>query len=399
VKDDIWTSVPGQARRRRFGLAVLSVAVFGIAISALLWGLLAAREDAPTDANAVPRPLGSPPSLSLAHVEDVLPQDGIPAIDEPKFAGVAAIDWLDPQEPVIALEVNGESRAYPLQILTWHEVVNDEIAGVPVVVTFCPLCNTAYAFERPEIDGKVTTFGVSGKLYFSNLLMYDRATGSLWPQALGVAGFGEVRGLELERVPAQIVSWEEFRTNFPDGEVLTRDTGHDRSYGENPYPGYDDVDSRPFLFKGETDGRLAAIERVLGVETDKEIMAFPYFRLQRLAKDGVAVVNTIVGKEFALVMWREGTTSALDKESIAESKDVGATAAFSRVVNERELTFAVEDGSFIDLQTRSRWNLFGRATSGPLEGHRLASLDAHDSFWFDWAAFHPETRVWQGGTE
>jgi hypothetical protein len=132
------------------------------------------------------------------------------------------------------VRLGGETHIYPIQIMTWHEIVNDEVGGVPVSVTFCPLCNTAYAYKRPVIDGKLTTFGTSGKLYNSNLVMYDRATDSYWPQALGKAVIGPATGQSLERIPAQIASWEEATSAFAEAHVLTRDTGFSRPYGDNP---------------------------------------------------------------------------------------------------------------------------------------------------------------------
>lgn len=325
------------------------------------------------------------------------PPDGIPPIDDPKFVAVSEAGFLNAREPVISVVLKGDARAYPLQIMTWHEIANDTVGGMPITVTFCPLCNTAYAFERPKVKGKITSLGTSGLLYNSNLVMYDRATTSLWPQALGQAVIGPLTGTTLERVPSQIVSWEDFRAEFPDGAVLSRDTGFDRRYGSNPYPGYDDIDSRPFLFRGEVDGRLAAMERVLGVEGDGETIAFPYSSLIEASDGGAAAANVAVGGEPMVILWKEGAVSALDATQIASSREVGASAAFSRRVGGRILDFTVEDGALVDKQTSSTWNLFGRATSGPLEGKRLRPADAHDSFWFDWVAFHPETEIWGEG--
>jgi hypothetical protein len=309
---------------------------------------------------------------------------------------VDEVDWLDDREPVIVVEINDDARAYPLQIMTWHEIVNDEVGGTPVSVTFCPLCNTAYAFVRPEVDGEVTTFGTSGKLYNSNLVMYDRATESYWPQAWGQAVMGRLTGTELERVPAQIVSWRDFRSSFPEDLVLSKDTGHDRDYGLNPYPGYDDIDNPPFLFDGEVDGRLTAVERILGVEAGKHVTAFPYFRLKDSARGEWAAVNAYMGDEPVVVLWKAGTVSALDSEDIAESRDVGAAAAFARRMEGRTLTFAVAGSGVVDKETGSIWTLLGKAVEGPLAGEELEAVDAHDSFWFDWAAFHPDTEVWSG---
>jgi hypothetical protein len=334
--------------------------------------------------------------LDRADIADVIPKDGIPALDDPVFEDPSDVRWIAPTEPVIAVEQGGEARAYPLAIMTWHEIVNDTVGGAPVVITFCPLCNTAVAYERPVIEGEATTFGVSGKLIHSNLLMYDRATGSLWPQATGEALVGAEQGRDLKRLPAQIVSWEDFRSAFPSGDVLSRNTGHDRDYGINPYPGYDEIGEAPFLFKGEVDGRLAAVERVLGVESDGESTAFPYFRLRDESVANAAAVNASVGGEPLTVFWRKGTNSALDNPDIAAARDVGSAAGFSRRVGGRTLTFAVRAGRIEDIQTGSEWSLFGRAISGRLKGERLDPLEAIDSFWFDWAAFHPDTEIWSG---
>jgi hypothetical protein len=334
--------------------------------------------------------------LDPADIADVIPKDGIPALDDPVFEDPSGVEWIAPTEPVIAFELNGDARAYPLAIMTWHEIVNDTVGGVPVVITFCPLCNTAVAYERPVIDGQVTTFGVSGKLIHSNLLMYDRATESLWPQATGEALVGSQQGRDLKGLPAQIVSWEDFQSAFPDSDVLSRDTGYERDYGINPYPGYDDVDEAPFLFKGEVDGRLAAVERVLGVESAGAFTAFPYFRLRDQSVANVAAVNASVGGEAVAVFWKKGTNSALGNPDIAAGKDVGSAAGFSRRVGGRTLTFAARAGAIEDIQTGSKWSMFGRALSGRLKGQRLDPLEAIDSFWFDWAAFHPETEIWSG---
>ena len=203
-------------------------------------------------------------------------------------------------------------------------------------------------------------------------------------------------GPRSQSLPAQIVSWEDFQTAFPEGNLLSRDTGYDRDYGLNPYPGYDDVGEAPFLFKGEVDGRLAAVERVLGVESAGSFTAFPYFRLRDQSVANVAAVNASVGGEAVAVFWKKGTNSALGNRDIAAGKDVGSAAGFSRRVGGRTLTFAARAGAIEDIQTGSEWSLFGRALRGRLKGQRLEPLDAIDSFWFDWAAFHPKTEIWLG---
>jgi len=149
------------------------------------------------------------------------PRDGIPSIDDPKFISVSeAADWLAPNEPVIALELNGDVRAYPLQILIWHEIVNDTVGGVPVIVTFCPLCNSAITFDR-RLNGKVFEFGTSGLLRNSDLVMYDRTTESLWQQFTGEGIAGDMAGAQLSFYPSSIISFGDFRAAHPNGKVLS----------------------------------------------------------------------------------------------------------------------------------------------------------------------------------
>ena len=175
------------------------------------------------------------------------PKDGIPALKDPGFVSVSeANQWLKPLEPVILVQVGEDAKAYPIQILIWHEIANDTVDSEPLVVTFCPLCNTAIAFKR-TVNGKVLDFGTTGRLRYSNLIMYDRQTETWWQQATGEAIAGELTGTQLEFYPATIISWEDFKTSYPQGKVLSRETGYLRDYGRNPYLGYDDVNNSPFL--------------------------------------------------------------------------------------------------------------------------------------------------------
>ena len=195
------------------------------------------------------------------------PKDGIPSIDRPQFVEVHDADrWIRPMEPVIMLRIGPDVRAYPVQIVTWHEIINDTVGGVPVVVTFCPLCNTAIAFDR-VIRGQRLEFGTTGRLRYSNLIMYDRQTESWWQQATGEAIAGELTGERLAMRPAPMVAWRDFKKLEPEGRVLSRRTGHDRPYGRNPYVGYDDVRSSPFMYEGPAiPGQLRPLDRVLALE-------------------------------------------------------------------------------------------------------------------------------------
>ena len=319
------------------------------------------------------------------------PKDGIPSIDHPQFITVAEADeWLGDLEPVIYLQVGDDARAYPLQILTWHEIVNDTVGDVPLTVTFCPLCNTAIAFER-TLDGQVLDFGTTGRLRYSNLIMYDRQTETWWQQATGEAIAGEFTGQKLITRPATIIAWGEFKGNFLDGLVLSRETGFRRDYGRNPYAGYDDINRTPFLFEGpQTPGALLPMARVLTLEINGEAVAYPYEVLE-----SAGVVIDMVGGEAIVVFWQPGTASALDSASISEGRDVGAAAAFSREIDGQTLTFSHRDGKIFDEQTGSEWDIFGKAIGGELTGVQLDPAVAINHFWFSWAAFKPETRIYQ----
>jgi hypothetical protein len=245
-------------------------------------------------------------------------KDGIPALDHPRFAPVATTSYLKPQEPVIALTVRGESRAYPLQILTWHEIVNDRVRGVPVTVTFCPLCNTAIVFHR-RVRGRVLDFGTTGNLRNSDLVMYDRQTESWWQQFGGEGVVGRYAGTRLRQLPARIVSWRSFSRAHPHGLVLSRSTGHSRPYGENPYTGYDDVQSPPFFpVKGQRDTRLPPKERVVFVQRGRAAVVVPFSVLARKR-----VVRIEVGGHRLVVRLTGKASSALDSSAISSGRSVG----------------------------------------------------------------------------
>ena len=320
-----------------------------------------------------------------------VPRDGIPPVDKPKFTSQEdANRWLGDQEPVIAFELNGDVRAYPLQILIWHEIVNDVVGGVPVAATFCPLCNTAIVFDR-TVDGVVYDFGTSGKLRNSDLVMWDRQTQSWWQQFTGEAIVGELTGKKLGFLPGPLISWADFKAANPEGIVLSRDTGFSKPYGQNPYGGYDRVDNPPFLFDGDLDGRLAPKDRVVDVAIGDVTAAFPFKILEQ-----ERVVNYNVNNKDLAVFFKSGTVSALDRGSIAKSRDVGATGVFESSLNGQKLTFAVAGDNFVDNETGSIWNILGQAIDGPLSGEQLIPVQHTNIFWFAIAAFRPDTIIFQG---
>ena len=319
------------------------------------------------------------------------PKDGIPAIDQPNFVSIPeANEWLKSMEPVILVEINKEAKAYPLQILTWHEIVNDSLGGVPIIVSFCPLCNTAIVFRR-EVSNLVLDFGTTGRLRYSNLIMYDRQTETWWQQAEGVGIAGKLTGTQLEPVPAAIISWEEYKSGYPQGLVLSRETGFSRAYGQNPYTGYDDVNRPPFLYDGPTTpGKLAPVARVLALELNGDAVAYPYDLLKTQN-----VVNDQVGGSRVVIFWTADTASALDTAIIAEGRDVGAAIAYRSELDGIPLQFSFDGQNIIDEQTQSTWNVLGRAVDGELAGQQLDSVVSINHFWFSWAAFKPQTRIYE----
>lgn len=318
-------------------------------------------------------------------------KDGIPAIDSPNFESVRqAGGWLKDPEPVVVVEAGGEARAYPIQVLIWHEIVNDRIGNRPVTVTFCPLCNTAIAFDG-RVGDRVLTFGVSGRLRNSDMVMYDRQTESWWQQATGEGIVGELTGTRLTIISAPMVSWKTFRETWPEGKVLSRRTGHSRPYGQNPYASYDGPGGRPIpgFVSGKIDQSLPAMERVVAVTRGDSSLAIPF---TNLAKDRVRH-ERLAGNPL-VVFWAPGTSSALDAREIAQGRDVGATGVFVPQLDGRDLTFsAAGPGRFRDKETGSTWDILGRAVEGELAGQRLPAVPHGNHFWFAWSVFQPEGRL------
>jgi hypothetical protein len=323
------------------------------------------------------------------------PKDGIPAIDDPRFVPVEGADrWLEEDEPVLVVELNGEAKAYPLQIMIWHEIANDRVGGVPVAVTYCPLCNTGITFDRRH-RGRVLDFGTTGKLRHSDMVMYDRQTESWWQQASGEGIVGQFAGDTLRWIPTQTLAWAMYRDAHPDGEVLSRETGYRRAYGTNPYRGYDLPGPRggPFrrlLGDAETDDRLPPMERVAAVRLGGESVAFPFSRLEE-----VKVANAEIAGRAVVVFWGAGTASALQAREVSGGRDVGSTGVFFRTLDGRALTFEPREEGFRDRETGSTWTLLGKAVSGPLAGAELEAVPHGDFFWFAWGVFRPDTRVWR----
>ena len=304
------------------------------------------------------------------------PADGIPSIDNPKFLDITEADkYIEDSEFVLGLNINGDIRAYPLQIMVWHEIVNDVVGNVPVAITYCPLCFTNQVFERTLSDGNIVEFGTSGKLYNSNLVMYDRTSNSLWSQALGESIVGNYAGEKLERIPFDISYWKEWKELYPESKILSRDTGSTRPYGADPYGNY--YTSNTVLFPvSNNDDRLGLKEIIVGLNFEEIYKAY---KLQDIES------NHIINDQIS------------DKSVTLFSFYPFMSRAFDPVVNNTMLTFEYDKDRkiAIDKETKSEWNFDGVSINGDLKGTELSRLPYDQGFWFEWVAFHPETLLYQ----
>ncbi len=336
------------------------------------------------DAAGLPAPLIDPQAI----VDGGPDPDGIPPIDQPRFQRTGDVHWVDDTEQVLVVEAGDEARAYPVQILALHEIVNDTVGGVPVAATYCPLCDSGLAYDR-RVGDRVLSFGTSGRLYRSDLVMYDRQTESLWPQLAGRSVAGTLTGQELAAVPAAMLSWKEWRSAHPDGWVLSRDTGHTFSYGANPYYKGDSPQELPPFWDGFFDNRIPWLkQRVVGIAVGEDALAVDMRVLQR-----ERVLETVVGGRRMTAWWFPGARSSLDEFAVGEGREVGTAAVFQPVLDGAKLTFRRLGDDVVDVETGSRWNALGEALDGPHRGRRLARVPAVSTYWFAWIGFHEDTRV------
>lgn len=299
------------------------------------------------------------------------PPDGIPSIDNPKFVLASEADYVDPNELIIGVFLNGDAKAYPLSIMNWHEIVNDKFGDIPVAVTYCPLCFTSQVFVR-TIDQKPVEFGTSGMLYNSNLVMYDRLTESLWSQGLGVSIKGDLSGEKLKTLPFDVMSWSDWASLYPDSLVLTKDTGHQRPYSSNPYSDYF-KDPRILFSIDNEDDRLPKKEIIFGVENNGNYKAF-----KKTDVESKQIINDSIGGKKILVI---STVPYMAR-------------VFDRAIEDQILDFQLQSGKIIDIQTNSIWNIEGESIDGPLKGTNLKRMTFHPGFWFEWATFHPQTQIY-----
>jgi thiol-disulfide isomerase/thioredoxin len=348
-------------------------------------------------------------------------RDCIPSIDQPEFeTPTEAQGWLKPTDLVVSVTYNGATKAYPVKILNWHEIVNDDFNGEPLAITFCPLCNSALVFRRPIVDGKTLEFGVSGRLYKSDLVMYDRQTASFWSQIEGRAIIGPLAGQRLEYVPTEMMTWQKWQERYSIAWVLARPTVYTAVGGQPGRPKRtqsQESEEHQAVWRGQV-GKPQIIDPSGAVPSreflrDYDFDPYSWYKSDNVntfgtpfADERLAAKTTIWGVEL------NGTAKAYLPEAVAQwgalNDELGGEPIlvlwdsehemirfFSRRLAERALRFNYRDGQIIDTETQSLWDADGQAQSGPLAGAQLQKLPGIPAFWFAWLAFHPHTELYR----
>lgn len=338
-------------------------------------------------------------TIDLSELILVAPKGLFPIIDYPKFVGKEeGLEVFFEHEPVISVEINSFAKAYPLNMFTFHEMSNDTLAGVPILPSYCPLCNSGMVFDRRlTFENKEYTleFEVSGLLRNSNLVMFDRQTETWWQQLMGDAIVGELAGAELNIIPSLIISVEEFFERYPDGLILSKETGYEKTmerYGTNPYYHYDSISKNPysrFFDEENVDPRLPAMERVVDIQDEGKYKIYPF---TLIAEKGV--INDQFESKNVVLFYQAGTVSNMDDKELSKSKDVGSVTVFDPYINDQILTFKKKGNKFIDEQTGSYWDITGQCFKGKLKGKQLMIEPHSNHFAFSWLVFYPDSEIY-----
>ena len=315
------------------------------------------------------------------------PKDGIPSIDKPRFIPSKDANWIAPKELVIALQLGDNARAYPLQVLMWHELVNNKVGETPVLVSYCPLCNSAIVFDR-RVEGKTLEFGVSGMLRNSDMVMYDRQTDSLWQQITGEGIVGAYTGSSLKMISSQMIPFDQFSESYPGGVVLSRETGFPRDYGRNPYRAYEFGNGPIMPVRSKLTTTLRPMEKLVVLKDGGGYRGYP---VSLLARQGV-IEDQVNSRRVVLFCSSDGL-SPVDASAMAQSRSIGSVGVFYAEINSAPARFQHSARGVEDLETRSAWSITGRALDGKLKGTALKSVEHGVYFAFAWLAFQPETRI------
>ncbi len=318
--------------------------------------------------------------------------DGIPALDQPKFIDADRADYLEPDEPVFGIQINGDARAYPLRILDWHEMANDVVGGTPVALAYCTLCGSGIAYSSRVDDGTVYEFGSSGLLMRSNKLMYDRQTHSLWNQFTGRPVVGPLvdKNLRLERIPIVVARWKDWKSEHPSTRVLDIDTGFEREYTLGAaYAGYFATPGLMFPVR-QRSALLAAKARVFGLEINGVPKAYSLDRLveQKVTNDKIALSNVVLVAARGIITV-EGRSARTGPSTYRAGGEVRAYERGERVFAPGPDSHTVTDAE------GKEWRVSEEALEGPA-GERLPRIAGSLAYWFGWNAFHPESQLYSG---
>lgn len=308
-------------------------------------------------------------------------KDGIPSIENPNFSSIAEIDFLDLDDLVIVLKSGDEVKAYPHPVLDWHEIANEELAtGESLSLTYCPLTGTAIGWNA-TINGQKTTFGVSGLLYNSNLMPYDRATNSTWSQMSHISVNGPLSGEEIETIHLVEMEFNTLRELYPNAQVMNTNTGFNRSYDRYPYGDYKTNNQSLIFPVNNSDSRILNKERVLGVVVNEEVMTYQF---KSFESETVNVVqNNFQGKKLVIIGSKEKNFLTA-YESILED---GTELTFTAIQDELPVVVIDNEGN--------KWDVLGNAISGPRMGQKLPEVLNYIGYWFSWAAFNENLEIYE----
>ncbi len=301
-------------------------------------------------------------------------KDGIPSIDNPQFITVGQVDFLTDDELVLGIKIGDEVKLFPHRIMDKHEVANDEISGYPVTVTFCPLTGTGIIWPRPPD----TTYGVSGFLYNSNLIAYDRKTDSYFSQMFSIGITGPNMCKSTGHIQAIETTWETWKTWFPESQILSTQTGFIRNYESLPYSKTQQETSLPDFPVNNVDERLPNYRRVFGIVISNQAKVFD---INDFSEKGKLISDFFNGRPLVVV---------------GNSKQ-NFVVAFYPQLNGSKVTMQFEDGNLTD-DTGNLYNIFGEVVEGPDTGARLESPPYYTGYWFAWAAFYPELELYSDGS-
>jgi hypothetical protein len=338
-------------------------------------------------------------NIELSEITVAVPRKTFPTIDYPNFIGKAeGLKSFFEHEPVISVTIDGKSKAYPLNMLTMHEISNDSLGRIPILPTFCPLCNSSVVYDRRLNHGGqqyILEFEVSGMLRNSDMVMADKQTQTWWQQLMGFGLVGDLNGAELDVIPSMVVSVKDYFERYPNGKILSPNTGTEAEerYGTNPYTNYDSLGNTPwerYFDQSKLDTRLPAMERVIDLEGENSYKIYPF---SIIAKKGA--LNDRYDEKNIVIFHKKGTVSVLDKNDISKSKSIGSATMFSSDIDGITLTFQKVDEDFIDNETGSIWDITGRCINGKMKGKELIPERYSNHFAFAWLTFHPESEIYR----